>query len=456
MDQYFEKMTRYSQSTKFPPRIRFMLRDLIELRRNGWVPRKVSTVEGPVPIQHLRPDDDLIRSPYVNRNRNQQNNEHDSDRWMNKMPLNLTPSASQDWTGGLSKLIVTPPPYKSTGNYNNKIGGGGGGGGDRGRGGDGGGGGGGGGYNNQRNNQNHNNHNNFNNHNRYNKHNQHNSHNNYNNSNMLNNKDIAPRFKRNLITPQQDSVENLTFRPAANSLLFKANVSIKTSQLPLTQPRPSSASSADTPIISSVQNTMKMPPAPVNNLLNKDQILIKQASLEKPKQTKKDKGPNKDEVMKRVLTFLSDCFLNATAENERNIDDIVSAFHDLKVPDKFMKDAVTTILNEITDKSEAIHERVFYFLVCLRKDGKLNTHAILEGFKSVINGMNDSTIPRIATLVSTLLCRAVITKLCKIADISIYTENGQHYPLFLLVNLLLLWYFKHRFYFPIFCRYYNN
>lgn len=258
---------------------------------------------------------------------------------------------------------------------------------------------------------------------------------------MLNNKDLAPRFKRNLITPPQESVDNLTFRPAANSLLFKANVNIKTSQLPLTQPRPSSATVTnnhhqnDTNFLP-LQATIKIPSpvaAPVNNLLNKDQILIKQASLEKPKQTKKDKGPNKEEVLKRVLTFLSDCFLNTTTENERNIDDIVASFIDLKVPDKFMRDTMTTILNEIVDKNEQIHERVFEFLVCLRKEHKFNTNAVVDGFKSIINGMSENSIPRIATLVASLLCRAVISKLCKINDVATFTENGQHYPLFLLV-----------------------
>lgn len=58
MDQYFERIDQCSQSAKYPPRIRFMLRDLIELRRNGWVPRKSAATEAPVPMQQLRPDDD--------------------------------------------------------------------------------------------------------------------------------------------------------------------------------------------------------------------------------------------------------------------------------------------------------------------------------------------------------------------------------------------------------------
>lgn len=281
---------------------------------------------------------------------------------------------------------------------------------------------------NQRNNQNHT----YNNHNRYNKHNnQHNMP--HNNMNLMNNKDLAPRLKRTHIAPLQDTVDDNIFRPAANSLIFKASVNAKASQLPLVQPRPSSASSIET-LMPTIQSTVKIPPAaPVNNILNKDQILIKQASLEKPKQNKKDKGPTKEEILVRVVTFLADNFLNNLTENERNIDDIKTSFLELKVPDKFMRDAMTKILHEIIDKNEIVHERVFEFLVNLRKDGKLNPNAVVEGFKSIISGMSESVVPRIATLVASLLSRSITLKLCKISDVATFTENGQHYPLCLLV-----------------------
>lgn len=612
MDQYFEQMAKYSQSSKFPPRIRFMLRDVIELRSDNWVPRKVTNVEGPMPMNQLQPDDDnLMRSPFVNRNHRQQQMMNDSEphNWMNKM--SSLSMQNSDWNG----LGVTSSASHYSQPYNSSPGGGGGGGGNnynnrdyRDGGGPGGGGGGGGhhhrgggnndhhggghrdgrdgrdgGYrhNNQRggNGQMHNNYNNryMNNNNNnnngsmmmMNKHNSHNinSHNNYNSSSssaaspasMLG-KDLAPRFKRNLITPPQDPAENLSFRPAANSLLFKANINVK---LPLSTqlPRPSSASNPtatsggssgtgttgaagggggsgatsgntnngisgganlnnslnniggshslldshhhhhlhrDQPIQTAMKMSSTMPPM-VNNLLNnKDQILIKQASLEKPKQNKKDKGPNKEEVLKRVQTFLADNFLvgikeetaavtavaaavteESTVEEEavkiaaestaaavdnngssdgiiekkviivdgdddlaavavavdqrRNIDDIVAAFLDLKVPDKYMRDTMTLILHEIVDRSDQVHERVFEFLVQLRKEMKFNPSSIVDGFRALVNGMDDSTVPRIATRVASLIARAVTTKLSKFSDVAAFTDNGQHYPLLLLV-----------------------
>jgi translation initiation factor 4G len=91
MDQYFQLLTHKSQSLKYPPRIRFLLRDVIELRKNKWIPRNINRTEGPVPIQELTNDDELLRPTYNNRNRDNRNQNRESDHWMNKLPLNLQP-----------------------------------------------------------------------------------------------------------------------------------------------------------------------------------------------------------------------------------------------------------------------------------------------------------------------------------------------------------------------------
>lgn len=520
IEQYFDRISQCSTNTKYPPRIRFMLRDLIELRRSGWVPRKLVSTEGPVPMQQLRPDDDVIHTPFANRSqRDQRNSDRDSDSWMSKMPLNFQSNMNHH-DFGTSGLTGSPnfnsKSYNSPagGNYNNRdyrdggnniMGSGGHGGGRDG---------GGGGYrhnNNQRTNQNHNNHNNYNNHNRYNnKHNQHNngSHNNYNNNS--NNKQLPPRFKQNLITPPPtDTFENFQFRPATNSLLYQG-VNFKTTQLPMQhQPRPTSASSIETrgggggngghdgngghhsngsgnnglihntanlslnninnlknsvpvhpsaqptppnanlnniqqaptnnraPIVAAPTVVAPVAPAPTNNLPNKEQVAVKPvvvvAAVEKPKQAKKNKGPSKDEVLKRVVSFVKENLADTDTENEKNMDDIMAEFIELKVPEKFMRDSVTAVLNEIVDQNELIHARVIEFLCCMKKDGKLQSNAILDGFKTLINGMSDSPVPRVATLVAALLCRSVTTKLFRLADVAHYNDNGLHYPLFLLV-----------------------
>lgn len=58
MDQYFERMALLAENMELAPRIRFMLKDVIDLRQNEWVPRKATIVEGPMPIHQIRPTED--------------------------------------------------------------------------------------------------------------------------------------------------------------------------------------------------------------------------------------------------------------------------------------------------------------------------------------------------------------------------------------------------------------
>lgn len=54
MDKYFERIRVYQTDTELPSRIRFMLQDVIELRANGWQPRKLALSQGaPKTIQQV-------------------------------------------------------------------------------------------------------------------------------------------------------------------------------------------------------------------------------------------------------------------------------------------------------------------------------------------------------------------------------------------------------------------
>lgn len=107
MDQYFDRMEQYSQSSKFPPRIRFLLRDLIELRKNTWTPRKVARVEGPAPIQELTNEDDLVLRPaFGMRGRDYRNQERGDQRdWISKFTLN-----PRNFNDSFSLLSSSPSP----------------------------------------------------------------------------------------------------------------------------------------------------------------------------------------------------------------------------------------------------------------------------------------------------------------------------------------------------------
>lgn len=58
MSQYFSRMSSLAESNDLPLRIRFMLRDVIELRNNRWVPRKATSTEGPMPINQIKNDNE--------------------------------------------------------------------------------------------------------------------------------------------------------------------------------------------------------------------------------------------------------------------------------------------------------------------------------------------------------------------------------------------------------------
>lgn len=601
IDQYFDNMERKSLSSKYPPRIRFMLRDIIELRKDGWKPRKVARIEGPVPIQDLSTDEEYIRQQRDMRTRTMEfPNRNSGDRnWMDKLPLSL--QSMNNYSGSLSmtsssSIISGPfnPPMNSFTGRDSLMS-------------SGGGGGGGGGYRNNNNNNsnnpsnNHHNHhqrpmNKYNNeggkmnhsHNKYDKmkhHRQHDNSNNphgggghhhmgnqnsYNNNNMLNNKELAPRFKRNLVTTTTtNSVDDLQMRPAPNSLLFKAsNIKPNPQQLPLNQSQNRSSTSSPgfsssnvdnliPPFNNAMQiNTMNGKPqqsqsqnssqqynsqssmphhqpqsqqinfttaaaaaaAQKSNILSQNssqpaspqnnngqgkeqQAVTKQGSVEKQKM-KKDKGPSRDDVLKKVLQFINESLLEkkfldnvqasrsaknengkaeqlitdshnnntgnghangkaeiieecddvsaATNESKDNsltesigdeensvptMEDVVKLYYDLKVPDKFLKDSMVKILNESLDKSDNAQETAIEFLIAMQKDKKLTANQTLDAFRGVINGMNEreKTIPKVTTHVASLLARSMTKKICKLTDIANYTDNGQHYPLLLLV-----------------------
>ncbi|XP_043066155.2 eukaryotic translation initiation factor 4 gamma 2, partial [Drosophila bipectinata] len=573
MNQYFETLERRSKSFEYPPRIRFMLKDVIELRQNHWVPRKVGTTEGPVPIKQIRSDDDsIIRTPFPNRGRDMRNNDRDSDSWMNRFHLNLQPGGYNDMFSGLSVTGASPivSPFVSGSNrdrdrdnrqYNNR--------GDRNRDRDQGGGGG------------------ANYGSRYNKHNQNGgsgggggSSNNrdrdrddsrrnndrdrdrndgqYGGNQLLGSKELAPRFKRNLITTNQDAVENLQMRPAANSLLFRA--ASQNQKFPATLPisTPPNSSSKDQQAKDQSQLSNSHYPllgTPTSHLLNparpsstpsaeyadnrtllglqqerglkatssspnfgsasdklgeqtdglggrkgsqdgKDQG--KSGSVERPstpvggtgKQQKKDKGPSKEELSKKATQFFKDKFYfdleaeikedgvvaDADAKEDEEVKvngdtaekavdgevapeeeesetkadtpatstgtpdpftELVDGFLELKLPEKALKDVCISLLMEVLDRVNDVYlERVVRFLQTLRKQSNIKPNVIVEVFKQLVNKMNEREAlnPRITFLVATVLAKTVCEPaLLKLNDIANYTDNGQHYPLFLLV-----------------------
>lgn len=127
MEQYFGRMRVLAENHELPARIRFMLKDVIDLRQDGWIPRKAALVEGPVPINQIRPPED-DRPPQYRRDRN---NERDLDRSSAMSELFRHPMKTRSGFDDQFSIInlappsnlIAPPPFSSS---TNGYGGGGG------------------------------------------------------------------------------------------------------------------------------------------------------------------------------------------------------------------------------------------------------------------------------------------------------------------------------------------
>lgn len=298
MGQYFERMKVLAENMDLPPRIRFMLKDVIELRNDGWVPRKATTVEGPMPINQIRPaDEDPRNTGYMMRDR--RNQDRDSDRvgsnelFRHRMKMR---SGIEDMLVGIgigSSSTNLIPTHGDKFSFNPNGYGGVRDGSFR-------------GHNNQRTGYNM-----YNNQQRgsYNKHSQNNQHSNnsaqYNNGKIIltinssttnlvmyylftaSNKELAPRFKKSLIAAREQNLGDLELRPAANSMMFNQQ-SVKSaahSNMVMISNRSQGASDLN---ISNATNVSK-PVLATSTPLLKEPLPIKQASADKVKQTRKDK-----------------------------------------------------------------------------------------------------------------------------------------------------------------------
>jgi len=56
VDQYFDRLRAIIANNDTPTRIKFLLQDMIEMRENRWLPRKLVTPDGPRTIQQVRED----------------------------------------------------------------------------------------------------------------------------------------------------------------------------------------------------------------------------------------------------------------------------------------------------------------------------------------------------------------------------------------------------------------
>lgn len=334
MDQYFDRMKQLIDNGDLQPRIRFMLKDVIDLRQDGWVPRKATVVEGPMPINQIRPADD-DRSGFRRDHRPAHHDHRDSDRSslseLFRHPLK-TRGGIDDMLMGMN-LATTSPNLIPTNAYGPN------------------------GYGNQREGafRGHNNqrsgYNNYNSQRGQYKHNQNNANSQYNNQS---NKEIAPRFKKNNLFFAKEEIGEVELRPS--SMLYNKANNVKTNNIMNSR---------------SMEPTFTQTMKPNSTPLHKEPLPIKQVSADKPKQSKKDKvssgvatryaltldsccfvqGPTKDEVLKKFTSLLEEFW-----KGDVDLKQAVNSYKEHKVPDKFAKDVILRGLSIALDKTGKVFD----------------------------------------------------------------------------------------------------
>ncbi|XP_076300764.1 N-acetyltransferase 1 isoform X2 [Lasioglossum baleicum] len=392
MDQYFRRMKSLAESSDLPLRIKFMLRDVIELRRDGWVPRKATSTEGPMPINQIRSDnDESSRGNGFHRREDRLGAEF--LRKMGRGGLDMDMMGSIPLT---SPSFGMSSPFSSNG-FSGSSGVG-------------------YGRHNQRNQpgyyQNQNRHQN----NYQGKHNQqqHNLPQNFNNSS---NKEQL-RFNKNKMLIGHP--EEVSLRPSANSMMFKqTNIN---PNLPLNSGRAS-----ELPLL---RTTTLKPSSPLLHKELPPAIVIKQGPVDKREKARdrKDKGISREEILKKVNALMDDL------ATPGNIQATVTAFQDLKIPERLLRHAVYTLYSNTLDRGDTERELAAKFVVELEKAEAVTSQQIHEGWKELVSNIpeKESTVPCVASHVAYLTAKAIVDNLIQLTDLVAVTENGQHHPLFLL------------------------
>ncbi|KAL0268186.1 UNVERIFIED_CONTAM: hypothetical protein PYX00_010221 [Menopon gallinae] len=392
MDQYFDRMKVLAENQEFPKRIRFMLQGVIELRKNNWVPRKA--MEGPMPMNQIR-NDDKIR-PYVTDTLPRLNPNAGLDGLF-RNPLktrgglddvlgvsNFNPNPQFLPHDNYNKGFVTNNGFQSSAFRSNR---------------------GGPGVFYRQHNNNYNN-------------NKQNAQQHYNSNNL------PPRFKKNIILGTQlgaPGVEDISLRPAT----FKPP-----------QPKPvPQLSTGPAPIFIGRSNPLVPepilpPPQPQTQICKEPPILIKQASSEKGKSAKKDKGPSKEDVLKKLTVILNE---HLTADK---ISECITPIKELKAPDRFMSCIIFHILNHTIDNNADSERNLSISLIVeMKKEGMLTTDKFLEALRELLSSMSEKEqqIPRIHSYVAGYIKQAILGDLVTLATIADITDGGTYYPLFMLV-----------------------
>ncbi|XP_065582047.1 eukaryotic translation initiation factor 4 gamma 2-like isoform X1 [Artemia franciscana] len=410
MDQYFDRMSQLSVNEALPSRIRFMLQNAIDLRRNGWVPRILANAEGPKTIQQIREDAARDIGVFIPPNTGGRGPppmvpimEPNYDLFPRKgfsdvfggMPLGLGmgPGTINGDDFGISNGYHFDNrqghrprnSYSMQPNQNHFVGRG-------------------GGHRYQRNplgtgyepsapysaqNQN----------------------------SSTNGKDLPPRFQKMSLAPRGGSPqEEILLKPPPMTLRPKVGM------------LPPSA------ILNSQNNaTLELPNgpgfhkslAPLNSIQKDPPIIIKQASSEK-KSNKK--GPSKEEIHKKVDHFFQ------AAIALKDMDEVVLLWRDMKIPERFATNSIAHMMISALHKSNSERDAVSKIILKLKRDAIIGPNHLFESYKEILTSLSllEVEVPRVKSYVAGYIARSVNDEILTLSEVATPLEAGAHFPLFLL------------------------
>lgn len=430
MDQYFDRMKTLANNNELPSRIRFMLQDVLELRQNKWIPRRVLSDHGPKTIQQVREEAARDYGVYIpppafsSRNMPVPSSgmlagkmRGGMDDVFSHLPIGVAlgtgpgviptenfPAYSSNMgrpnrSGGLSNtgFLTTGGTGSFYGQNRNKQipnrdrdlfpn------------------------YQQQRQTQNQNQHiHGF-------------------SGGPAITRDVPPRFLKKALQQQTGNLDEISLRPAQNSILLKSKPMAGSFAKPVISSIPlvSSGTGTDNAVIRDFSSGAIIPNVIPNSLQKETQVVVKQSTQDKNKANKQ--GPSKEEVMKKAENFLSDYL------NHQNADNAVNAYKDMKVPKKFLSDVIIMFMLKTLEKSESDRECISRLLAMLKKDAVLHNNVFLEAMKTVFQQMSDleAEVPRVKSYVAGFAARGIADNIVLLGEIAEPLENGAHYPLFLL------------------------
>lgn len=420
MDQYFERMQVFASNFELPSRIRFMLQDVLELRHNRWIPRRHLSEHGPKTIQQVRDDAARDFGAYLHPNLPARNMSIPSGGMLNmsKLRSGMDDVFSSIPIGvgslGTGPGVISTDTFPS---YSNNMG-------RPTRGGIGGTGFLSGGtsqpyFNSNRNKQ-------FPNRDHdlfpaFQQPRQQNQ-----NQNQLgfggtpSNRELPPRFLKKSLQPHTGGTEEISLRPAQNSMMVKNKQTFN-------KPSNTSMMTSNNPNCILRENSPIIPTGPPNPILQKEPpLIVKQVTQEKNKANKQ--VPTKEEVMKKSDDLLVEYL------KSQNLDTAVKSFKEIRVPKKYISDVILVMMKQTIEKTESDRELLSQLLSDLKKEGQVNGNQVMEALKSIFQQLSEleTEVPRVKSYVAGFAARGIASDLMTLSQVAEPLESGAHYPLFLL------------------------